>query len=350
MPLKPLSCPLHLSPLPGWGGPTDRRAFVFTECRAAGPFVASGFTMTEQRFSDMTGWNLKEPRWRAGGGGMSTGRRIRTKTAAKSKSWCFRFSAQRLENFLDFEDFQLPESQRCKRRQRWWLSLYKLQRQIVQHTHDCLLLTGKDQRVPRPLAEVWHHTSQTHSKYDCVTDTKGTLTILQVLLFKTGLKEVLGHLVRGWANHFGHRELIQRETPWCLTYTPAWARRRRRKLDWSWTRTRTLCTRTSSRYTAAPHTWVRSDKPQVMLYLQVTSTTLLHQSHRRRDQLVTPSNHWLLGKSFPQPAPSSCTRLLCSCCTQNLPIALVASSLRHTLWRVNNARWLVGECLQTRCM
>lgn len=54
-----------------------------------------------------------------------------------------------------------------------------------------------------------------------------------------------------------------------------------------------------------------SDEPQAMLYLQ-TSTTLLHQSHRRRDQLVTPSNHWLLGKSFPQPAPSRCTRFLCS--------------------------------------
>lgn len=42
-----------------------------------------------------------------------------------------------------------------------------------------------------------------------------------------------------------------------------------------------------------------SDEPQAMLYLQITSTTLLHHSHRRRDQLVTPSNHWLLGKSFP---------------------------------------------------
>lgn len=61
-----------------------------------------------------------------------------------------------------------------------------------------------------------------------------------------------------------------------------------------------------------------------MLYLQITSTTLLHQSHGRRDQLVTPSSHWLLGKSFPQPAPSRCTRFLCSRCTQNLLIALVA--------------------------
>lgn len=62
----------------------------------------------------------------------------------------------------------------------------------------------------------------------------------------------------------------------------------------------------------------------MMLYLQITSTTLLHQSHGRRDQLVTPSSHWLLGKSFPQPAPSRCTRFLCSRCTQNLLIALVA--------------------------